>query len=104
MALWAFLSLLSTFVLPQLLGVLLYFQVIRFSKWLAFVLGVLVPGFAFFFVGQAFFFAGIREVAAKGEMTCGMPAVAAGVIFLLATAFSFVVAFLVQLGFLIKRR
>ena len=103
MAVWTLLSLASTFVLPQLLGVLLYFRLIRFSKWLAFVLGVLVPGFVFFYVAPAFFFAGIREVAARGEITCGTPAMAASFMVLLGTAFQFLVAFFVQLNFLIKR-
>ena len=103
MALWTLLSLASTFVLPQLLGVLLYFRLIRFSKWLAFVLGVLAPGFLFFYLAPAFFFPGVREVATNGAPTCGNAAVAAGFMVLLGTAFQFVLAFFVQLHLLIKR-
>lgn len=104
MTLWESVSLLSTFVLPQLLGVLLYFRLIKFSKWLAFALGVLAPAVVFFFVAQSFFFAGLREAAERGEpMGCGMPGVAAGLILLLGTGASLLVALFVQLGFLVKR-
>lgn len=103
MAVWTLLALVSTFALPQLLGVLLYFRLIRFSKWLAFVLGVLAPAFVFLFVGQAFFFAGVREAAANGPVPCGNAAAAAGIVFLLGAALQFVVAFFVQLYFLSRR-
>lgn len=104
MAVWTLVSLVSVFVLPQLLGVLLYFRLIRFSKWLAFALGVLAPGVLFFVLGPAFFFAGLREAAARGEViSCGMPAVAAGFMLLLGTGVQLIVAFFVQFGLFVKR-
>lgn len=101
---WRLLLLLSTFVLPQLLGVLLYFRLIRFSKWLAFGLGVLAPGFLFFYLAPPFFFADTHEAAVRGEVMCSMADVAASLVLLLGTALSFVVAFFIQLYLLIKRR
>lgn len=94
---WTLLLLFSTFALPQLLGVLLYFRLARWPRWVAFPLGLLTPVILFFFLSQSFFFAGLREAAAKGELTCDMPAVAAGLMVLTGTVIQFVVALIVQL-------
>ena len=94
MVLWRLLSLFSTFALPQLLGVLLYFRLVRFSRWLAFALGVLTPGLLFFYLAPSFFFAGLREAT---NNSCGMPALGAAVMLLFGTAVQFVVALIVQL-------
>jgi hypothetical protein len=84
-------------VLPQVLGVLLYFRFIRFSSWLAYILGVLTPAALFFYLAPSFFFAGLREAQLKGEVTCGMPAVAAAFMVLLGTASQVFVGLIVQL-------
>jgi hypothetical protein len=97
MALWTFLLLISTFALPQLLGVLLYFRLIRFSRWSAFTLGALTPGVLFFYLAPSFFFAGLREAQVKGEVTCGMPVLAAAIMVLLGTVAQVFVALIVQL-------
>lgn len=93
---WTHLLLFSTFAVPQLLGVLLYF---RLSRWrrLAFTLGILTPVILFFFLSPLFFFAGLREAAARGELTCGMPALAAAFMVLAGSVVQLVVAFIIQL-------
>lgn len=92
---WRLLLLISTFVFPQVLGVLLYFRVTRFPRWVAFTMGVLSPAALFFCLAPSFFFAGLREAQLRGEM-CGMPAVAAGFLFLMGTAAQVLVALVVQ--------
>lgn len=104
MELWTFVSLVSTFALPQLLGVLLYFRLVRFSKWLAFALGVLTPAVVFYFVGPAFYFAPIREAAEKGPLGCGTPFVMAAYMVLAGTVASLLLAFFVQVGLLLFKQ
>jgi hypothetical protein len=101
---WGLLLLISTFVVPQLLGVLLHFRLIRFSKWLAFALGALTPAAAFFVLAPYFFFAGLREAASRGEvMNCGMPAMAAAFMVLLGTGVQVVVGLIVHVYLLRKQ-
>ena len=102
MDLWIFVALVSTFALPQLLGVLLYFRLVRISKWLAFVLGVFAPPVVFYFVGPAFFFAGLRDIP-PGQVACGTPFVVAAMMVDLGTIAELIVAAFVQLFLLIKR-
>ena len=71
------LSFISLLVFPQLLGVLLYFRLRRLPNWLAVTLAALTPSLVFFFLSPLFFFAGFKEAQARGELTCGMPAIAA---------------------------
>lgn len=94
---WRWLLMISLFVFPQVLGVLLYFRLNRFSRWLAHVLGVLIPAALFFYLAPSLFFAGLREAQLKGEVICGMPAVAAGFLILLGTAAQVLVGLIVQL-------
>ena len=101
---WSFLALISTFAVPQLLGVLLYFRLIRFSKWLAFALGFLAPGIVFFILTYSFFSAGLSEAAARGEVGCGMPGLAAAFMLLTGTALQLFVALIVQLVLLKRAR
>ena len=93
---WRLLLLTSLFVFPQLLGVLLSLRLSRLPRWIVRVLGVLVPALSFFFLAPHFFFAGIREAAARGDLTCGMPAVAAGFLLLPGTGIHLVIALVVQ--------
>jgi len=94
---WRWLLLICLFVFPQVLGVLLYFRLIRFSRWLAYILAVLIPAALFFYLAPSLFFAGLREAQLKGEVTCGMPAVAAGFLILLGTVAQVFVGLIVQL-------
>ena len=94
--------LISTFVFPQLLGVLLYFRLTRFPKWIAFILGVLTPPALFIFLAPSFFFDGLSEAQLKGER-CGMPAAAAGFLLLLGTVAQAFVSLIVQ-GYLFSRQ
>lgn len=100
---WRVLLLISTFVFPQVLGVLLYFRLARLPRWVAFTLGVLTPPAVFFCLAPSFFFAGLREAQLRGE-TCGMPAVAAGFLLLLGTAAQVLVALVVQSYLFSKQR
>ena len=99
---WRLLLLTSLFVFPQLLGVLLCLRLSRLPRWIVRVLGIVIPALSFFFLAPHFFFAGIREAAARGELNCGMPAVAAGFLLLLGTGIHLVIAVVVQV-FLSKR-
>ena len=81
---WRFVLLASVFVFPQLLGILLYYRLRWAPGWIARTVAGLAPAVIFFWLAPILFFAGIREAAASG-MNCGMPAVAAGIILLLAT-------------------
>jgi hypothetical protein len=94
---WALLSMLSLFVFPQLLGVLLYLRLARFSRWLGRVLGVLGPGLVFLYLAPLFFFSGFREAQLKGEMTCGLPALAATIMVLFGTGVQLFVSLCVQM-------
>jgi hypothetical protein len=94
---WRLLLLASLFVFPQLLGVLLCLRLSRFPRWIGRVLGVVVPALSFFFLAPHFFFAGLREAALKGEVNCGMPAVAAAFMLLLGTGIHLLIAFVIQL-------
>jgi len=103
MVFWRLSLLFSTFALPQLLGVLLYFRLVRFSRWLAFALGLLAPAVLFFFLAPAYFVAGMREIDG-GQPSCGMPAVAAAFMILSGTVAQLIVGLVVQLRLLRRRR
>ena len=94
---WRLLLLASLFVFPQLLGILLSLRLSRFPRWIGRVLGVLVPALSFFFLAPHFFFAGIREAAAKGDLNCGMPAMAAAFMLLIGTGIHLLIALVIQL-------
>jgi hypothetical protein len=93
---WRWLLLISTFVFPQVLGVLLYFRLIQSSRWLAYILAVLTPAALFLYLAPSFFFAGLREAQLKGEVRCGMPVVAAVFMVLIGTAAQVFAGLLVQ--------
>ena len=96
------LLLLSVFAFTQLLGVLLYFRLARLPKWLARGLCVLGAAFAFLYLSPIFFFAGIREAQLRGDVNCGMPAVAAAFLVLIGTALQLIIA--AALHFWLARR
>ena len=99
---WRSVLLASLFVFPQLLGILLFLRLSRFPRWIGRVLGFLVPALSFFFLAPYFFFAGIREAALRGDVNCGMPAMAAAFMLLLGTGLHLIIALVVQL-YLSKR-
>ena len=74
---WRLALMVSVFAFPQLLGLLLYLRLSRAPRWLAVIASALAPAIVFFFLAPIFFFSGIREAQAAGELTCGMPALAA---------------------------
>jgi len=93
---WRLLLLISTFAFPQLIGLMLYFKLVRRSKWLAFAVGFLVPAIVFFFLAPLFFFAGVREAQANGQVNCGMPAMGAALLVFAGTAIELVVSLPIQ--------
>lgn len=103
MRIWPFLTLFSTLAVPQLLGVLLYFRLIRFSKWLAFTLGLLTPAILFFILVLSFFSAGLGDVA-RGDVGCGMASLAVAFMLLTGTALQLFVALIVQIVLLKRAR
>lgn len=94
---WRLLLLLSLFVFTQLLGVLLYFRLARLPKWLARGFCLVVAGIAFLYLSPMFFFAGLHEAQLRGEVTCGMPAVAATFMVLIGTGLQLFIAAAIHL-------
>ena len=86
------LLLLSIFLFTQLLGVLLYFRLTRIPKWLAHGLCVVAAALAFFYLSPLFFFSGMREAQLRGQVTCGLPALAAAFMVLFGSGFQLFVA------------
>ena len=94
----------SILVFPQLLGILLYYRLSRAPRWVAAVAAALLPAIIFFWLAPIFLFAGIREEYARHPSGCGMPAVAAGIIFLALTATQLFVGVSAQLVLSARRR
>ena len=101
---WRLLALGSTFVFPQLIGVLLYYRLVRRSKWLAFALGFLVPAVLFFFLAPLFFFAGLRPPPPNEVASCGTPAMAAAFMVLAGTAAELTVSLPIQFYLFLRTR
>lgn len=68
---WRFVLLLGLLTFPQLLGVLLYFRLSRFSRWLARFLAFLCPALVFIYLSPIFFFGRVSEAQVNGEAACG---------------------------------
>ncbi len=94
---WGFIPLISTFVFPQLIGVLLHFRLVRISRWLACALGLLVPAVLFFYLMPLLFFADMPEAQQNGGINCGMPAMVAAMTLLAGTIAELIVSAPIQL-------
>lgn len=92
---WRFVSLISIFAFPQLLGILLYFRLSRTPRWVAVLAGVIAPAISFVFLAPIFLFAGVREANARGEV-CGMPAFAAIMLLYIGTLIQLVLGVVSQ--------
>src|SRR5215475_4028444 len=101
---WRLLLLLSVFVFPQLFGVLLHSRLMRFPRWLRCVAGILGGVSTFFFLSPIFFFAGIREAQLRGELNCGMPAMAATLMVLVGTSIQLCTAVIIHAWLIRKTR
>src|SRR5215217_8833994 len=101
---WRFVLLASVLIVPQLLGILLYFRLRRAPRWMAAIACALAPAIIFFFLAPGFFFAGIREAYARGERGCGMPAMAAAFLFLAGTAIQLLAGVFAQMVLSARRR
>lgn len=99
---WRLLSLLSMFVFPQLIGVLLHLRLVRRSRALAFALGFLVPAVLFFYLTPLVYFGEMREAYRNRQVGCGMPAVAAGFMILAGTVAELIVSLPIQ-RYLLRR-
>ena len=91
-------------IFPQLLGILLYYRLSRAPRWIAAIAAALLPAIIFFWLAPIFLFAGIREAYARDHSGCGMPAVAAGIIFLALTAIQLLVGVSAQMVLSSRRR
>ena len=91
-------------IFPQLLGILLYYRLSRAPRWIAAIASALLPAIVFFWLAPIFFFAPIREAYLRHPSGCGMPAVAAGIIFLALTAIQLLVGVSAQLVLSARRR
>jgi hypothetical protein len=101
---WGFFLLVSVFVFPHLLGILLFYRLNRAPGWIARIAAILAPAALFFWLAPILFFAGLREAAARGEMNCGMPAVAAGIILLFGTGVQIVVGLITHAVLAARRK
>jgi hypothetical protein len=101
--LWRLAVIVSVFAFPQLLGLLLYLRLRRAPRWFAVIASSLAPAVVFFFLAPIFFFAGLREAQAAGELTCGMPVVAALMFFFTGFIAQFFGSLIMQ-ALLFKRR
>lgn len=101
---WRFLSLISTFAFPQLLGILLYFRLSRTPRWVASIVAVLAPAIFFLLLSPIFLFAGVREAYARGGRGCGMPAMGAILILYAGTIIQVVLGLVTQLALSARRR
>src|SRR5258705_5279014 len=97
LAVWRLSLLVSIFAFPQLLGILLYFRLSRAPRWLAAIAATLAPGVFFFWLARQLLFAGLREAYARGEITCGMPALAALFFLFAGTIIQVFISLIVQL-------
>ena len=100
---WRLLVMISIFAFPQLIGVLLYFRLVRISRWLAVAVGLLTPAILFFYLAPIFFFAGLREAQARREVSCGMPALGAALVVFTGTAIELIAALPIH-SYLFSRR
>ena len=87
---WRMLVLVTVFVFPHVLGILLYYRLHRAPRWVAVTVGILAPAIIFFWLAPFLFLAGIREATARGETGCGMPAVFIGFFLLAGTVIQLV--------------
>ena len=75
---WRLMELAGVFSFPHLVAILLYFRLRGVSRRLAAIVAALAPAVLFFWLAPIYFFAGVREAAARGELGgCGMPGLAA---------------------------
>lgn len=98
-----FLLLISIFVFPQLLGILLYFRLSRAPRWVAAIVSILAPAVLFVLLAPIFLFAGMREAYARGEV-CGMPALGALFVLFAGTLIQLVLGMFTQLALSARRR
>jgi heme/copper-type cytochrome/quinol oxidase subunit 3 len=95
---WRFFLLTSIFAFPQLLGMLLYFRLRRLPRWAASIASALAPGILFFWLAPILLFSGIREAYARGEVRCGMPAMAALLVLFAGTIIQLVLGVITQVA------
>jgi len=94
---WEFLKLWG---LPQLLGVLVYFRIRHYQRFIAYLVGFLLPPLLFFYFAFLFW---LYLPAKAHPQTCGMPVLFAWAMVCLGTFISVLVSLIVQLLLLLRR-
>lgn len=92
---WRLLLLVSLFVFPQLLGILLYLRLSPASRWLAAIAAVLAPGLMFFWFAPIFFFARLPEASAA-RPSCGLPVLGTLVFLFIGTTIQLGLGLIIQ--------
>ena len=99
------LGLASAFIVPQLLGILLYFRLKCAPRWVAAIVAALAPAVIFFFVFRLILLADLREAYARGDNNgCGMPVLGAVVLLFAGTVVHLVLGLVTQLTVAATRR
>jgi len=94
---------LSPMVLPWLIGILVYFRLRRYHRFLAHSVAFLIPPLLTFYFLRMTFIQEMTRYYAETRSGCGMPGLAAAIVLLGATAFQIFLSFLTQ-AFLYLRR
>ena len=100
---WRLLLLAVIFVFPQLLGLLLYFQLSRAPRWVAGIAAILAPVILFVFLVPIFFFPDAREAHARAT-GCGMPALGAVLFLFVGTVGHLLLGLVTQVALSASRR
>ena len=95
---WSLLKLLSLLSVPQLLGVLAYYQVRKLNSVIAHLLGFLIPPGVFFFLAQAMLGSSVRAIEDQGTRVCGTYIGMMSLMLLFATGAQVLFSFIAQLA------
>ena len=101
-ALWNLFLFFSLLSVPQLLGVLAYFRIRQYQRFVAHLVGFLIPPILFFYFAWVDLVYLPQKIYAKEG--CGMAAVAAVFILLLGTGAQIIISLLAQLMLSVRHR
>src|SRR5215510_3601784 len=93
----------SPLALPWLLGILVYFRLRRYHRFLAHTVAFLIPPLLTFYFLRMTFIQEMTRYYAETHSGCGMPGLGAAIMLLGATAFQIFLSLLTQ-AFLYARR
>lgn len=95
---WRLLQPLGVLIVPQLLGVLVYFRISKHHDFLAHLAGILLPPALFFYLTQVFLLASEQEIQSRGERVCGTAVGMMAIIVLFGTGLQLFFSLLTQLA------